>query len=171
MAGTILTPFKRRTPIGTGDASTGTWTRVSNSGNPYITKATTAELSKISTALPLESFATETGCQLNGIDILIRVTTANLVSAPTLTVYRRNTSLANVGGTVNITTSTVAGTLTGATVTAAATDRLLKWVPTTPAIDYAKDSKADYSFELTLRTATTTATRVYNAITYYSVPD
>lgn len=166
----VLTSFKRQTPIQPSDASTGTWSRTTNSGLPFISKSAAAAVSLIAFPLPVESRAGEFGAQLDGIDIPVRIATANLVSTPTLTVYRRNASLAATGAGTNMTASTIAGTLTGATVTAAATDRLLRWTRTTPAIDYSSDAKADYVAVLRLNAATTTAIRIYNAITYFSVP-
>lgn len=162
-----LTKYKNRVPIGSMFTSTGTWTRVTNSGIPYYSKSAAAETAKVT--IPIQALSADGafGGQLTTIDIPVRVATANLVSAPTLTVYRRNASLAVTGAGTNMTASSVTGTLTGATITAAATDRLLRFTVTTPALDYGTDSKADYVAELTLHAATTSAIRVYDAIAYF----
>jgi len=170
MPGTITTKYRRRISISTGDTSSGTWTRTSNSGNPYISRNAGAGTTKISFALPLEGRDGEIGNRLEGIDLPVRISAANLVSTPTFTVYRRNASLVVNAAGVNATTSTVAGTLTGATITQVGSDRLLSWVPTTPAFDYSKDTKADYVAELVLNCATTTSVRIYNGIVYFSIP-
>ena len=107
--GTPLITVKRHFLFSTGDASTGTWTRVTNSGNPYITKSAAAATSKISTVLPIESRANEYGALVTGIDLLVNVATANLVSTPVVTVYRRNLSKATTAAAANLTAAIVTG--------------------------------------------------------------
>lgn len=170
MPGTVTTPLKKEVGIGNMFVSTGTWTRVTNAGLPYYSKAAAAETSKVVIPIPATNGAAENGLYLTSIDVPIRVATANLVSVPTATLYRRKTSLAVAAAGVNMVASSITGTSTGAKLTAAATDRLLTFSVTTPAYDYSTDAKCTYNLELKFNAATTSAIRVYDAIAYFSVP-
>lgn len=170
MPGIVTTPYKKELPVGSMFTSTGTWTRVTNSGLPYYSHGAAAETTKVVIPIPAPSGSAETGLQLTSIDVPVRVATANLVSVPTATLYRRKSSLAVAAAGTNMVASSVTGTVTGAKLTAAATDRLLTFTVTTPAFDYATDSKMTYNLELKFNCATTSAVRVYDAIAYYSVP-
>jgi hypothetical protein len=170
MPGVVTTPKEIQLPVGTYITSTGTWTRVTNSGLPYYSKTAAAETAKVVIPVAVDKGALETGTQLTSIAVPVRVATANLVSVPTATLYRRKTSLAVAGAGTNMTASSVTGTVTGAKLTAAATDRLLTFTITTPGWDYSYDPATTYNLELSFHAATTTAIRVYDAVAYYSVP-
>ena len=170
MPGTPMTPYQRRIPLTPYNSGGVSPTRVQNTGNPYIGRS--AALSTVTFSIPLciDHRSGEIGAQLDAIDIPFRLATENAVSTITMTVYRRNTSIPVVGTPGNITASTVAGTLTGSGLTANSADRLLHWVPTTPALDYSSDHKADYTAQVTFNLGTTSALRVYDPIVYFSIP-
>lgn len=149
--------------------SGGTFGFNGNSGIPYLSKTAGADTPALWFPLIAPSaHESGQGLKLKSIEIPIRATTQNFNTTPTFTIYRRN-MLALSDASVDNTASTLPCTLTGATVTANAKDRLLTISVTTPALDYDTEDKACYWGKLALDAGTSTALRIYDAIAYYEV--
>lgn len=162
---------KQVIPVKSMITSVGTWTAYTNTGIPYILLATTASARTPTVSIPIEIDSTDGqhGVKLTSIEIPVRFGIANLATAPTLTLYRRN-MLAVAGAGTNLSASSITGTKTGLTATKATTDRLLTFTVTTPALDYTTEDKASYALQLWFSTGASTTVRIYDAIAYYDIP-
>jgi hypothetical protein len=162
-----LDTFIHPIPIGEMFASTGTWSTITNSGVPYLSKAAAAHTTKVMIPVPALGQSGLGGRALTKVEVPVRVATAALVSTPTATLYRRNNAAVAAAGT-DMAASTVTTSKTGLTTTAAATDRKITVTVSTPALD--TTNNYSYFLQLTFNTATTTALRVYDAIAFYQLP-
>jgi len=162
--------FKMKIPCKNFVTSGGTFTAVAGTGIPYLSKTAANTTSMIAIPIPiLQGHESGQGVKLKSVEIPIRLATANADSAPTVTLYRQN-MLAVAGASADITASALTTTLTGATVTADANDRLLTCTVDSPALDYDTEDKAGYVANLRINAGTSTALRVYDAIAYFEVP-
>lgn len=163
-----LKGYKVNVPINSARFSSGTWTFFTNSGVPYISKTAAVTASRLSLPITIPSVDGEHGVKLKSVEIPIRVATADLDSAPIVTIYRRN-MLAVAGATADLTASAITATTTGATVTSDAQDRLLTVTVDSPALDYTTEDKATYSIDLYINPDSGSLVRVYDAIAYFEV--
>lgn len=153
-----------RKPIGFAAATivTGTWTPTFSSGSSFSLKTATAETSNIYIPLSLERNSRFRGVRLKSIDLYVRITTADLSSAPTLTLFRRDYDAVVAGATGDATVVTVP-TTNNAVVTADANDRLWTVTVTNPEWDLDTEAEATYMLQVTLPCAASTVVRFYHA--------
>lgn len=165
----MLRPHKVPIPVKSFITSGGTWNFNGNTGIPYLSHTAADDSPVLTIPIPApSSHEAGQGSKLTSIDIPIRATTQNFDTVPTVVIYRRN-MLALTDATVDLTATTIPCTVTGATVTADANDRLITATVTTPALDYDTEDKASYYAVLSLDAGTATVLNVYDAIAYYQV--
>ncbi len=149
--------------------ATGTWTYSANSGNPFYSKGAADETATVTIPIKLPLLRGEVGVQLDKIELGIRIATADLdaVLAGTLTQANHYKAVAAAG--VNMDTTAVTITETGASVTNAATDRLYTATVSSPALTYTSTVTAvSWELQLVINAGATSAIRVYDALAYYT---
>jgi hypothetical protein len=131
------------------DFNTGTWTFASNSGVPKVSKSAAAETTVVTIPIMIPRQDAQYGAKLKSIKVPLRVTTANLSSTPTITLYQTNRYKAVAAGNVDIDATTIASSH-DAVVTASANDRLITVTVTSPAFENAAGAVNDISYQLVL---------------------
>lgn len=159
---------QQQLPVKTYDLNTGTWTFTQSSGIYYASKTAAAETTVVSIPIAIPRLDNQYGIRLKSINIPVRVGTADLSSAPTITLYQQNLGVPTNATPANITATTIPST-NNAVVTNNAADRLWTVTVTTPTLENAAGAVPDQSYLLVLSIpcATTTALRVYDATAIY----
>lgn len=159
---------QQQLPVKTYDLNTGTWTFTQSSGIYYAGKSAAAETTVASIPIAIPRLDNQYGIRLRAINIPVRVGTADLSSAPTITLYQQNLGVPTNGTPANVTATTIA-TTNNALVTNNAADRLWTVTVTTPALENAAGAVPDQSYLLVLSIpcAAGTVLRIYDATAVY----